>query len=158
MAENLYFVANSGAVTTAGIAPVNTLTSACVPLQISVPSTRQISIIEYGVSFNGTPAAIHVDLRSTGTTMGGTTASPAVLPYSNPNAPASLCTCLYGTTMGAPAGTVSGYYDTQIISSNTYIKQFPLAREPVAAVSTFVNIVVTSSAAIGCTAYIIWRE
>lgn len=165
MAENLYFMGNFAAQTTGTPTVVNTLTSACVPLQLSVPSTRQFNIVEYGVSFNGSPSGVHVELRATSaTTTAGTLVAGVILPYTNPGAPTSLSTSgtsnsLYATTMGAPAtGTVSGYYDSQQLSSNTYIKQFPLAREPVAGVSTFVQIVVNSSVALGCTAYIIWRE
>lgn len=50
-------------------------------------------------------------------------------------------------------------YDMQVLSSNTYIKQFPLAREPVVPVSGFLQLVLNvPTAAVTCYAYIIWRE
>lgn len=170
MAENLYFM-GTGALPTVGVpAGVTTGTTACVLLQLAVPSTRQFNLVEYGVSFSGAPAAAALSLRSTNASCTFTNMTAGtILPYSNVNAPTSLATAASsgfvtagGTNTVAPNGTVNQIYDSQLLSTNTYIKQFPLGREPGAGVSgtaewiqLCIQIPTTSVSAIG---YLIWRE
>ena len=87
------------------------------------------------------------------------------MPYSNPNAPASLTTTTTATTAFAssstavaPAATVNAIFDAQVLSTNTYIKQFPMAREPTVLQADFLQLVVTAGAISTAYAYFIWRE
>jgi hypothetical protein len=170
MSENLYIMTTTATPTTGVPAGVTTGTSATVLIQLAVPTTRQIALIEYGVSFSGAPAAAALSLRSTNASCTFTNMTAGtILPYSNVNAPASLLTAgstgwvtAGGTNAVAPNGTVNQIYDSQLLTTNTYIKQFPLAREPMVGVSgtaewlqLCIQVPTTSVNALG---YIIWRE
>jgi hypothetical protein len=166
MAENLYQMGNYGALTTGMPAKQTTAAATNVMLQIATPSTRQFCIVEYGISFDGSPSAIQVSFRQTSAaTTFGTQTVPPVITSLTPGAPASLgtlstTTCAYnqaGTALTPVTGTVAPF-DNQILSSNTYIKQWPLAREPAVAVSSFLQIVVLAASAVNATCYVIWRE
>jgi hypothetical protein len=170
VAENLYYMGNGytalSGIETANAAPQTTGTAgtASVLMQLATPSTRQINIVEYGVSLTGAPAGANLMLRSCAT--GGITGTAGIItPYSNPNAPTSLLTssttaCAYSTAATAPpANAATGIYDAQLLTTNTYIKQFPLAREPVVAVSNWLMIVINvPTTAVTALCYIIWRE
>jgi hypothetical protein len=174
MAENLYFMANGfstqAALTVSGTpAPVAQPSGASVGhnallLQLSVPATRQINIVEYGVSLSGSPASAQLLLISnnTATAVGAT---GVILPYSNPNAPASLLTtasCGYYTATSGTllvAGVINSVFDQQLLTTNTYVKQFPLAREPVVPASSFCQIVLNvPTTSVTAYSYIVWRE
>src|ERR1700722_6581945 len=172
MSENLYIMGNFAAPSTTAPAPVSygTAGSPFVMLQVATPAsgTRQFSIVEYGVSMTGVPSGASLLLRQTPTAATLGTAG-TILPYSNMNAPTSLAPSATGTSAWqsagatiAPAGTSGMVYDAQILSTNTYIKQFPLAREPQVGTSgtqEFCQIVLTvPTTAVTVTCYIIWRE
>jgi hypothetical protein len=152
--------------TTSLPAKVTTGTSAVVMLQLSVPSTRQFSLVEWGIDFDGSPSAIQVQVRSTSTAASSTNMTAGIItPFSNPGAPTSLSTsgtsnsCFYdGTSTAAPVATVTTIYDTRILSTSTYDKFWPLGREPVAAASTFIQVCVLAAAAVNASCYLIWRE
>src|ERR1700733_8780577 len=110
MAENLYFMGNGYSALTVltgsagGPASQPTVAGKLQPLlQISSPTTRHISIVEYGVPLTGSPAGATVLLFATDTTNPVTGATAGIIaPYSNPDAPTSLCTsgtsnCCYYT-------------------------------------------------------------
>ena len=164
--DNLYQMFNGATPSTALPTMVTTSTSAVVMLQLSVPSTRQFTLVEYGICFDGSPAAIQVQLRATSAAATATNMTAGtILPYTNPNAPTSLSTsgtsnsCFFnGTSTAAPTGTVSKIYDSPVLSTNTYVKQWPLNREPGTAASDFVQLCVKAAAAVNCTCWIIWRE
>jgi hypothetical protein len=172
MAENLYIMGNYGLPTTANPAPVSSGTagSPCVMLQLATPAsgTRQFNLVEYGLSMSGAPSGATISLRSTSTAATLGTAG-TILPYSSTGAVTSLAPSAVATSAWqsagatiAPAGTVNQIYDAQILSSNTYIKQWPLAREPVFGVSGtqyFLQIVLTvPTTAVTVLCYVIWRE
>jgi hypothetical protein len=170
MAENLYFM-GSGYTALSGIEASNataqttgTAGTVSVLLQVGTPSTRQISIVEYGISLSGSPAGASVMLRSCATS-GVTVTAGIITPYSNPGAPTALCTSSTTTSgyttaaTAAPANAATAVYDMQLLTTNTYIKQFPLAREPVVAVSNWLMLCVSvPTAAVTQYSYIIWRE
>lgn len=165
MAENLYYTGNHILQSTGLPTKVTTGTAAVCMLQLAAPSTRMLNLVEYGISFDGTPSAVQVQLRATTASVATTNNTAGVVTNFTSGAPTSLCTTgtaltsyWGGASTNVPTATVTEMYDNQILSSNTYIKQWPLAREPQVAVSQFVQLVVLSAAAVNATCYIIWRE
>lgn len=164
MAENLYFMGTFATPTTGSVVGVTTGTSATVLFQLATPSTKQISLVEYGVSFTGAPAGATLDLRETSTTSVTThLTSGTITAYGPPGANASGCTGYWltagNTNAVAPVATTTQIYDAQLLSTNTYVKQFPLGREPMVPVSAFlictITVPTTSVTALG---YLVWRE
>jgi hypothetical protein len=167
MAENLYYLGNHGVMTTGMPVKQAIGTAVNVALQLAVPATRQFCIVEWGISFDGSPAAIQVALRQTSaaTTFGTQTVPPTVTsltagaPASLATAPSTTATAFnqVGSALTPITGTVASF-DNQILTTNTYVKQFPMGREPQVAISTFVHILTNAAASVNCTCYIIWRE
>jgi hypothetical protein len=163
--ENLFFMGNgySAALTTANptAQTSGTAGTASVLLQLATPSTKQITVVEYGLSMTGSPSGATLSLRNTSATITGTA---GIITSYNIAGPATVLTssttaCCYSTAATAPTGTVAETYDMQILSSNTYIKQFPLGREPTVPVSGFLQVVINvPTTAVNCYCYVIWRE
>jgi hypothetical protein len=66
----------------------------------------------------------------------------------------------YATT-AVTEGTVANYnaFDLQLVApTGQYVKQWPLGREPSAALSTFVRIRVTAGADVNCHCYVIFKN
>jgi hypothetical protein len=155
--SSLYIAYNGPNPTTAAIPVIATGTAIRTLLQISTPSTRQISVVEWGISFDGSPSAIKAELIQTDVAAG-------VMPYNNSGAAASLVTLGTGNTgfwvsgMAEGSTTVTRVFDTQILSTNTYVKQWPLGLEPEVAVSKFLRVRVTGAVSVGAICYIVWKE
>lgn len=164
MAENLFIAYNGAAPTTAALTPITTGTSIKTLLQILPPSTVNLHVVEWGISFDGSPAAIKCELVTTGTVAATVTAHVAagVQPYNDPNAPASnvtLSTSATGYTSTAEGSiTTTRYGDYQLLSTNTYIKQFPLGREFKVKPADVLRVRVTAAAAVNAVCYVIWKE
>lgn len=166
MAEKIYQVYNGVGPTTAAQVPVTTGTAIKTLLQIATPSTESLYIIEWGISFDGSAAAtpIRCELMTcTGAATVTTLAAGDVTQLTDPLGPATLVT--FGTT--ATGFTASGegtpaavdMLDVQFVApTGQYIKQFPLGREPVCAVSRFVRVRVTAAAAVNAYCYVTWCE
>jgi hypothetical protein len=164
--ENLFIMANGAttSLTTANPTAQTTGTAgtASVLMQLTTPATKQITLVEYGVSLSGAPAAATLSLRNTSST--ATVTAGVATAYSNPGGPASVLTystttCGYTTAATAPTGTVAEIYDLQLLTTNTYIKQWPMEREPTVPVSGFLQLVINvPTTAVTAYAYIIWRE
>jgi hypothetical protein len=162
--SSLFFVANGASPTTAAQVVVSTGTAIKTLVQVATPSTVDIQVIEWGVSFDGAAAAagIKVELLQTDVAAtSGTSLTPTI--WGNPNAPASGCVGGTGLTCYSPSaeGTIAAVrmFDVQLVSPmGQYIKQFPLGREPWVAVSKFLRIRVTAAAAVNAYAYIVWSE
>lgn len=162
--EQLYFVANGAIPTTAAYVKVTTGVAIKTLLQLATPSNQQAKIVEWGISFDGSAAATPIEVEFFSTTVAATTGT-SVNPtnYSDPNGPASLCVGGAALTCFSPTveGTVANYrgFDLQLVApTSQYVKQFPLGREPMLAVSQFARIRVTASAAVNAYCYIIWSE
>lgn len=163
MTRKLYFAANGASPTTAAQVKVTTGTAIKSLLQIATPSTTGITIIEWGISFDGSAAAtpIAVELLQTDVAATVTSLTPTV--WGDPNAPASLCvggTTATGYTASAE-GTITAtrVFDAQLIApTNQYFKQFPLGREPEVPISKFLRVRVTAGAAVNAYCYVIWEE
>jgi hypothetical protein len=160
---NTYITFNGASPTTAALTSITTGTAIKTLLQIATPSTKSLKVIEWGIDFDGSPAAIKVELVQTDVAATVTAAVAAgVQPYGDPNSPASAMTL--GTTATGYTATIEGsttvtrYADVRILSTNTYVKQWPLGREFQLPVSKFLRVRVTASVAVNATCYVIWDE
>lgn len=161
---SLYIAFNGASPTTAAQVVVATGTAIKTLLQIATPSTTDIIVLEWGISFDGSAAAtpIKVELLQTDVAAtSGTSLTPTL--YGNPNAPASLCVGGTGATNFSPTveGTITAtrVFDAQLIApTNQYVKQFPLGREPWVPVSKFLRVRVTAGASVNAYTYIVWQE
>jgi len=163
MAATLYFAANGVSPTTAAQVAVTTGTTIKTLMQVAPPSTVQIAIVEWGISFDGSTAATPIKVELLQTDVAATVTSVTPTLFSDPLGPASLCvggSALTGHTATAE-GTITAVrmFDVQFISpTNQYVKQYPLGREPQVPVSKFLRIRVTAAAAVNAYCYIIWEE
>jgi hypothetical protein len=164
---------NAAMATTAATAKVTTGTAIKTMLQISTPSTRQLKVVSWGFSIDAAPATtgvgvvelIQTDVAATG----GTAHVAAGVQPLDPNAPASLVTLGTGNTgytFTVEGTTVaSRLFDAQEIAgvSNgaapiNYTYQFMPDERPIVAVSKFLRVRVTFSAAVNMLTWITWDE
>lgn len=164
MARKLYFAANGVSPTTAAQVVVATGTSIKTLMQVATPSTTSITIVEWGVSFDGSAAATPIKCELLQTDVAATSGS-SVTPtlWGDPNAPASLCVGGTGATNHSPSveGAIAAVrmFDVQLVAPTAqYLKQFPLGREPEVPVSKFLRVRVTAGTSVNAYAYIIWEE
>jgi hypothetical protein len=163
---NLYIAYNGASPTTAGQVKMATTGAINTLLQIATPSTENLKIVEWGISFDGSAAAtpILVELLQTDVAAtAGTSLTPTV--YSPSDAPASLCVGGTGSTMFNDGAITEGsitavrMFDAQLIApTNQYVKQFPLGREPVVPVSKFLRIRTTAPTGVNAICYVLWEE
>ncbi len=163
---DLYWAANGPMATTAALAPVTTGTAIKTLLQIATPSTRVISVVEWGISFDGSAAAQPIKCELLQTDVAATVTAhvaAGVQPFNDPNAPASLVTLgtsATGYTASAEGSiTTTRTFDAQLIApTNQYVHQWPLDTEPQVPVSKFLRVRVTAAAAVNAYCYIVWKE
>ncbi len=162
----LYWSANGPMATTAALAPVTTGTAIKTMLQIATPSTRPLTIVEWGISFDGSAAATPIKCELLQTDVAATVTAhvaAGVQPYTDPNAAASLMTL--GTSATGYTSTSEGSttttrtFDAQLVPpTGQYVKLWPLGREPQVPVSKFLRVRVTAGAAVNAYTYIVWAE
>jgi len=164
MSGTLYYVQNAAYPTTAAPVKVATGTAIKTMIQIVAPSTVAIRVIEWGISLD-TPASASIVacelFGSTGTATTGTAITP--VEYASFSAVPSLCVGGTNLTCFAPAteGTPAAYrpFDWQLlVPPVSYVKQWPLGREPQSNLSTVVRVRVTASVTCNCAAYVVWEE
>jgi hypothetical protein len=161
-----YFAYNGPKVTTAAPVSVTTGTAIKTLMQIATPSTEDIKIIEWGISFDGTSGTpIKCELVETGAISATVAAYAAgdIYSWNQPNDAGSLMTL--GTSASGYTASAEGtitttrMLDLQLVSPAAgYVKQFPLGREPMVAVSKFLRVRVTTGTAYNAYCYIIWEE
>lgn len=160
-----YKAFNSAMATTAASVKVTTGTAIKTLLQIATPATKQITIVSWGISFDGTAAAtpgncelIETDVAATVTAHVASGVQPQT-----PGAPASLVTLGTAATgyTGSAEGTttVSRLLDGQLIApTSQYIYQWVQDERPIVAVSKFLRVRVTFGAAINALCWVCWDE
>lgn len=167
-----YKVFNAAMATTAATAKVTTGTAIKTMLQLATPSTRQIQLISWGFSIDQAPATtgvgvvelIQSDVAATVTAHVASGVQPL-----DPNAPPSLLTLsTTGTGYTATAEgttTASRIFDATEIAgvSNgaypiTYSYQFMPDERPIVAVSKFLRVRVTFSAAASMLCWVVYDE
>lgn len=165
---NLYIATNGPMATTAATQKVTTGTAIKTMLQIQSSATRPLTIIEWGISFDGSAAAtpIQCELIDTFSIAATVTAHVAagVQPFDgvsdSPASTVTLGTAATGYTASAE-GTITQtrIFDVQQVApSASYVKQFPLGAQPLLPISHNLRIRVTAGAAVNATAYAIWLE
>ena len=164
--RQLFTTFNGAMPTTAALTKVTTGTAIKTMLQIA-PNTREIYVLEWGISFDGSAAATPIQCELIETDVAATvTAAVAagVQPFNN-NRAAAASTVSLGTTATGYTATAEGtitatrYGDLQLVApSNQYIKQFPLGNEFVVGAGKFLRVRVTAAAAVNAYCYVIWGE
>jgi hypothetical protein len=168
--ERLYMVGNYARPTTAAPVKQPTGTAIRTMLQLAPSSTAGIAVVEWGISFDGSAAAtpIQVELfNCTGAaTMSTALAAADVTRFSDPLG-TETAQLQYSTTTSAFAtaavteGTVANcnLWDLQLVApTGQYVKQYPLGREPSAALSTFIRVRVTAAASVTAHIYLIIKN
>lgn len=167
-----YKVYNAPMQTTAALAKVTTGTSIKTMLQIATPSTRQCQLISWGYSIDAAPATtgtgevelIQTDVAATVTAHVASGVQPL-----DPNAPASLMTlgtAATGYTASAEGSiTAVRTFDAQNVigvsdgaQDNDYNYQFMPDERPIVAVSKFLRVRVTFSAAVNMLCWVTFDE
>lgn len=164
MSGTIYQVQNALYPTTAAPVKVATGTAIKTLLQVAIPATVAVRVVEWGISFD-TPAsasAITTEFFScTGAASTGT--SITAFEYSSFSGVPSLCVGGTALTCFSPGteGTVAAYRtcDLQlIVPPAIYVKQWPLGREFQSTLSTFLRVRVTASVTCNAFTYILWEE
>lgn len=155
---------NGPMATTAVQAAVATGTNIKTMLQIATPASRQLQVIAWGFSFDGTPNGgicelIQTDVAATVTAHAASGVQPL-----DPNAPASLVTL--GTAATGYTATAEGtttasrQFDAQVLglTGQQYSYQFMPDERPIVAVSKFLRIRIDTSTTTNMLAWVIWDE
>lgn len=162
----LYIAYNAAFDATTGVtAGTSYATTAKCAIQLSTPSTLQLRVVEYGISFNGsaagTPATVTLALAGAASTM-STSLSGLVKPIGDNQKASSLTMGTSNSGYGNGAittNTTAAMFDAQFVAqTNQYIKQWPLGREPVVPVSSFLQLRVSTSSTVSALAYIVFEE
>lgn len=152
---------------TATMAGTSLVATSRVTLQISPPSTIQVRVVEWGISFNGSaagvPASCELIQAAAAATMTTGHSTTTIQPIGDSTTTSRLTMGTSNTGFGSvatPASSVAEkYFDSQFVGpTSQYLKQWPLGREPVIAVSKFLQIRVTTAATLTAIAYIVFEE
>lgn len=143
---------------------VATGTSVKTVLQVATPSTTNIRVMAWGISFDGTSATAEpgiVVLADFDVAATVTAVSPEE--YGNDDGPASLCvsgtsaTGYNGSAEGSIAGSI--FRDVQEVHPQTgYSLWYPDSRGPLIKPSRFLRIRTTFAVTVNCIPWIIWDE
>lgn len=167
--ERLYLIHNSSLVTTA--APVSQPTGTAIRtlLQVEAPAAAEMTIVEWGISFDGAAAATPGKVELFATTVAATmsTAHVAADAQKLSHNDSASGFVVGGTTHSGFAtaavteGTVANarMFDMQLIApTGQYVKQWPLGREPVVFATQFLRARVTFAATVNAFIYVVWSE
>lgn len=172
MSEKIYTILNSSQPTIAAPVSQPTGTAIRTMLQIEAGSTNRFTVLEWGISFDGSAAATPIKCELFATTVAATMSTALVqadaMPLNDANVEGSNIT-VGGTTHSGFAtaavteGTVANYraFDSQLVApSNQYWKQWPLGREPSVAVGTgkFLRVRVTAGTTVNAFIYVVIAE
>lgn len=157
---------NGAMPTTAAQVPVTTGTAIKTLLQIATPSTEDINVVAWGISFDGSAAATPIKVELIETDVAATVtahSSTGIIKTNNPNDAGSLVTLgtsATGYTASAEGSiTATRVLDTQLIApTSQYFVQLPLGREWKVGISKFLRIRVTAPVAVNALCFIEWEE
>lgn len=168
--QALYSINNSSVATTAAPVKQPTGTAIRTMLQIQAPSTKSLTIVEWGISFDGSAAATPIQCELFTTTVAATMSTASVLAdVTSVTGPADEGTLItFGATTNTgfataavTEGTVANYrtLDLQLLPpTGNYVKQFPLGREPICPLSKFIRVRVTAGTTVNAYMYVVWGE
>lgn len=162
---NVYKIKNYAMPTTAAPTPVASGTGLKTMLQIKLGTQNTARIIEWGISFDGSVAAAPgtVELIETAIIPATVTAAVAAdIDKFDPNAvdPTTSNLIVSTTATGYTAsaeGTIvaTRTFDIQQLpGTGPYVKQFPLGREPMLNISTYLRIRVKFAATVNVLCYV----
>ena len=159
----LYVAHNGASPTTAAQVKVTTGTSIKTLLQVATPSTREIRVVEWAISFDASAAATPIAVELLQTDVAATVTSLTPTLYSSPNGPASLCVGGASATgyTATAEGTITAtrVFAAELIAPTAqFVYQFVPGREPVVPVSKFLRIRVTAGAAVNAYCRLVWEE
>lgn len=166
MATKTYLAHNFAMPTTAAPTPVATGTAIKTLLQIAPPSTEDLTIVRWGITFDGTAAAAPVKVELIETDVAATVTAhvaSGIISTTNPNDPGSLVTLsTTGTGYTATAeGTVTAtrLLDFQQVAPNGgYVFQFTMDDYPKCRAGKFLRVRVTAAATVNATCFVEWQE
>lgn len=163
---NTYIAHNGASPTTAALVKVTTGTAIKTLLQIATPSTCELRVSEWGISFDGSAAATPIQVELIETDVAATVTAhvaAGVRPLNDTGTVASKMTL--GTSATGYTATVEGTTTVsrlldyqQVAPSGLFVKQWPLGLEPEVAVSKFLRVRVTAAAAVNAVCYVVWTE
>ncbi len=163
MSRSLYRVYNGASPAAAAAAKVTTGTAVKTLLQLLHPNNA-VSVVEWGISFDASAAAVPIqcELIETGTVAATVTAFVAndVTLFTDPAGTGpglTLSTAGSGFTASAEGTVVAPVRigDDQLVApTNQYVKQFPLDQEFVVAATKVLRIRVTAPVAVNCLCYV----
>jgi hypothetical protein len=134
-------------------------------LQVATPSTTDLKVVAFGVSFEGTdPVGAPGEVTLVDTNVAATVTSLTPEKWGHPLAPASLC--VGGTGLTGYNATVEGTItDSRILGSvgkhhpqGAYELWFPDRAGPLVPVSRFLRIRAVFAVDVGVIPWIIWEE
>lgn len=157
---------NAASPTTAAIVPVTTGTAIKTLLQVAPPSTLELEVVGWGISFDGTTFGTKIRCELVDTDVAATVTAhvaAGVVKETHPGALASqvtLGTAATGYTASAEGTTTAArLLDYQLIDqSGAYSFMWPLGTSPRVAVSRFLRVRVTATAAVNAVCWITWQE
>ena len=166
--SSAFFAYNGPTVTSAAPVKVATGTAIKTMMQLASSATVGMTIVEWGVSFDGTSsAAVPIEVELIDASIAATvTAYVAadLVHWSDPTGPATLAQ-IGSTTLSGYTATAEGTFGTsrqlglQLVSpTGGFVEQFPLGREPAISVSRFVRIRMTAAATVNAYCYIVWQD
>lgn len=152
----VYKVYNSAVPTTAAFTPVATGTAIKTLLQITAPSTSELTIISWGITFDGSPSDIKVELITTTTVAGGspTAVTPTILAGTS----ASQVTAGFSPTSEGSIVATTKTFAAQILSAKNYEWEWSLGREPIVPASQVLRVRTTSAASVNALCWVCWQE
>jgi hypothetical protein len=165
----LYLIGNGPAQTTAAFVKVATGTTIKTLLQLSPKTGVDLKIKEWGISFDGSAAAVPGQIELLETDVAATvTASVAadITKVNNPGGPAadSAMITLGVSNTGYTASAEGSITATRnldapqfIAPTNQFIKQFPLGNEPILQAGKFGRIRVTFPVTVNAYCYIVFE-
>jgi hypothetical protein len=161
----LYNIFNGPMPTTAAQVPVTTGTAIKTLLQLK--PFNIVKIVEWGISFDGivtTNVPIKCELLDSGTVFGTVTAS-ADADVTKMESVEQAVASVAGLTLGTAAtgytctseGSITAVrmFDAQLVNPTaSYVKQFPLGREPKCIIGNAVRIRITAGVAVNAYCYV----
>lgn len=161
-----YWTANHATVTTAAPVPVTTGTAIKTLLQIATPATEDLTVVAWGITFDGTAAAAPIKCELVQTDVAATVTAhiaSGITNWSNPNDPTTLVTL--GTAATGFTATAEGtttatrMLDFQQVAPNGgYSYEWPLESRPRVVISKFLRVRVTAAAAVNAHCWVRWIE
>lgn len=157
---------NTFGATTATMIGTSYATGSKVAIQLATPSTLQIRVVEWGVSFNGsaaaTPGVCELVQNGTASTCSSAHSTTTIQPIGDSTAGCRLT--MGTTTSGFGNGAITSatpdkYFDAQFVApTSQYLKQWPLGREPVIPVSKYLQLRINTGSTLTALAYIVFEE